>query len=299
MKNPNTSPVTPRTPGTSGTPKAPQSLGAVIGTGLHYCAISYTRLLSISFLYSIVSIIPSFIFPKNPVHAAAYGETTEQVTAAANQYHNLGFAGFIAGLVIASLTLMFYAALLHRLNSIAEGRDSGFGAAILQGLRKILPLWGLSIVFGIILFIIAVPLMILAATLIASSHQDPHGFIMMLMYVALLPLIWIAIMLYFSYFVLIVRNQGVFASLGQSWRLVYTHWWRTAFFVIGTAVLMIICTIIIAIIAALITENATVRILAIFAFQVFSLPVLAAILMACFHDLEARLAVKNSVRAVR
>lgn len=291
--NLNTNPVTPGYPVTPGTPKTPQSLGGVIGRGLHYCKISYTRILPISFIYSLFSLLPSFVYPKNPVHSAVTGEGTDQVAAAATQYQNMGFSGFIMGLIIVSLTFLFYAALFYRLNSITEGRDAGFGASILQGLRKILSMWGLSIVLGIILFIIAVPLMILAATLIAASHQDPNGFIIIVMFLALIPIIWIAIMLYFSFFVLIIRNKGVFASFGESWRLVIGHWWRAAFFVIGTAVLMIICTLIIAIITALIMNNPRLVLATNFIFQIFAWPVVAAILMACFHDLEARLQLKK------
>lgn len=243
-------------------PKTPQSFGEVISTGWEYCTQAYTRILPISFLYSLVSVAPSLIFPEHPVHSVAQGNT-DQAVIQADQYQSMGLLGAVLGLVFASLTLILYAAFIYRLNSIVEGHDVGFGASLGRGTRKLLPLWGLAIMYGIFMII---------------------GLILLI-----IPGIYVSILLYFSFYVMILRNLGVFASFKQCMALVKGYWWRTFLLTFGMGIVMIILAVLISL--PLLDYNVP-RILALLVFQTIALPVVVGILLAYYLDLEARLQLK-------
>jgi hypothetical protein len=110
--------------------------------------------------------------------------------------------GMILTSVIAYLAFMaFYNALYYRIDAFAFNRDSGAGAAVKVGFRKILP-----VLFAAILFVLAV--------IVGSILLIIPGLILMVSLFLYMPLI-------------VCDNKGSISALSTSHKLVWGNWWRT------------------------------------------------------------------------
>lgn len=169
-------------------PNQPQSYSDIFKTAYKIGKATFLKILPLYILLAVLNIAIQLIstWLKGP-----------------EKENNMGLLFFA---VISTLVLFYFvyalmAGIIYRLNSNIKNQDPGLNASLIFGSKKALPmlavaiLYGLSIMVGLVLFII--------------------------------PGIMASIYFIFALY-LIVMGYGIIGSLKESFQLVRHHWWRTA-----------------------------------------------------------------------
>ncbi len=118
-------------------------------------------------------------------------------------------------LLLIPVSLVIFIAVVARINAVAENEEMSLGASIGVGLNRFFPMLGCWIVFTLAIMVGFLLLVI-------------PGFILM-------------ISLSFAFYLVIVERQGPVEAIGNSHRLVWGNWWRTA--VLMTIIMFIIAAV--------------------------------------------------------
>jgi hypothetical protein len=180
---------------------APRGIGQVLDAVFRLTRLAFTRMLPFAVLAGLLSAVPFVYFITS-------GALDNPATLAAFE---LSPAYWITTLLMVPLNFLVYGAGITRIESIAQGADVGFGAAVSRTLPRILP-----IVVASILYVLAVCV----------------GLVLLLV-----PGLILAVSLYMFLPAILLDGKGPAESIGYSHKLVWGNWWRVA--TISTVALII------------------------------------------------------------
>ena len=178
----------------------PQPIGKVLDNGIRLCLSTFKSVVGIAFVGAIISNLPNLYSPAQQAGQALQAEQMSQ------------FMGVALITMVASL--VFYNAVVFRINAIASSKETGLATSLSIGLKKLLP-----VLIGLILYIVAV--------IIGSVLLIIPGMILMMS------------LLFYS-MLIVVDDSSIFASLKSSHRLVWGNWWRTTTVLMVPAILMMV-----------------------------------------------------------
>jgi len=178
----------------------PQSIGKVLDNGIRLCLSSFKSVVGIALLGAIISNIPNLLTPTP--HA---GQALQ-----AGQMKQLGGIMLIASFV----GMAFFNALIYRINASASNEETSLGAALITGLKKLIP-----VLIGMLLYILIV--------MLGSVLLVIPGIILMMS-------------LFFYSILIVVDDRTIFDALKTSHRLVWGNWWRTSTVLMVPAALMLV-----------------------------------------------------------
>lgn len=173
---------------------APQSIGEVLDSTFKLYKHSFGKLLGLILIYAILANVPSII-------SAFTGGNMGMMS----------MAGLISLIPVMIVCGILYAALLYKTNALAINDSDAAERSVQVGVRKLLPLIGLGILY-------------MLAILLGSVLLIIPGIILMLSLAMSIPL-------------LVIDDEGVIESLKHSHRMVWGNWWRVA--VIFTVVMIL------------------------------------------------------------
>lgn len=180
-------------------PASPQSIGGVLDDGFRLYRASLGKIWGLAFLASLVSQLPSAFMPPAAEMAAA-GEAIMPTVLI------LVAVSLVAG-------MFFLGAIIARIDAVADQQPMTLGGAFGVGFKKMLPLLGAAVLYGLAMFV---------------------GLILLVV-----PGIILGLSLAFCVYAVVLDDVGPVTALTASHRLVWGNWWRTLVIIsVGMVVLM-------------------------------------------------------------
>lgn len=192
-------------------PASPQSIGQVLDGSFRLTAAAFRHTWLLALLAGLASYAAS-------AYQFTRGDTVVQALTAPQDpvYWSLYVGGVL-------LSMLFFAVILLRIDSLAGGTAAGTGA-LPTALRR-LPLLIVLLVLTMVALIVGLVLLLIP------------GLILMISLMLATP-------------ILLLEDKGPFASLTASHRLVWGHWWRTAAIITVAGIIMIVLYFIFGLIGA-------------------------------------------------
>jgi hypothetical protein len=195
---------------------------------------------------------------------------------------------WIVYIVCVLLTLMLFAAATLRQAAVAAGRTSSSGAELSEALRKLLPLTLLTVIAGIL----AVALGELIIPWMQSTSMPLR---IAADLVALAGIYW-AVAVLFAWPAVLLLKLRPFDAVVHSVRLVRSHWWSSFLFWFAALVLLLVCLAAAAVPAFLwpfaasgeLVGATALAVVAAIVINAIGLPLISALILARFGDLEVR-----------
>lgn len=171
-------------------PDQPQSIGKVLDSGFKLFSRSIKPAFMLAIIPSVISALPDLV-------AGLMAKRLFEP-----DFSNVGFVVALIVFFGATIIISFaiYNALLFRIWGIAQDKDPGFTDSLIKGFKKLFP-----VLFGSLFYLIAVVI----------------GFCLLIV-----PGIIISLSLIYYSFLIVLKDEGVIASLKHSHRLVWGNWWR-------------------------------------------------------------------------
>lgn len=174
---------------------SPQSIGGVLDDGFRLFRASLPQVVVLAFVGTLAGQLPNML-----------GADPQSLS-------GIGAALLVAFVVSLLLSLGFYGAVVGRMNGVARQQELSVGDALSLGLRRLLPLVAVTVLYIIVLML---------------------GFLLLLV-----PGIIFGLSLMFSFYVVLLEGKGPLAGLAESHRLVWGNWWRTLVIVsVATVIVM-------------------------------------------------------------
>lgn len=199
-------------------PAQPQTIGGVLDTSFRLYKASIAAVWPFCLIMAVGGALPTLYLL---VKRGAVADATDPTV----MLSILTEPGYWLTYVFTALfTLCGLAAIYMKLHAIGTDTEMSTGDALQVGLRRTLPLFFMSILFGFVLMI---------------------GFILLLV-----PGFILVVSLMLSYAVMVIEGTGPLTSLNASHRLVWGNWWRCATIAtIGLFVLLVIYAAVVMVIA--------------------------------------------------
>jgi hypothetical protein len=247
----------------------PRSIGDVLDASFKLYSVAFSPALPLSAAIAVLGCMPSII----PLFTG--GALTDPLAIIAVLFS----PAFLLGLLLALLaSLACSIALLVQIEAVARRRSVGIGTALNTGLRRLLPVfvstivWGCIIAFGMLLLVLP-------------------GLIVMVSMVFAMPAI-------------VLDDKGALESLGYSHRLVWGLWWHAATLVsvMGIPFLIVLLgpSLVIGVIAMVVALSPTALLIGEIALTVVAsallVPYMLALMLETYRDLKLR---KESTAAAR
>lgn len=238
-------------------PTEPQTIGNILDSGFRLYFSSFKHIALFALGMALAGLVPSFMI--NTSDPSGLGVLA-----------NLPL--FYGSLLIVSIVnFIFIGAMIHRMNSVTSEQLSGIGSSLRIGLRKFLPMFAMSLLYG---------LAVMAGTILL-----------------IIPGIFLSVAFILAHIALITENRGPIDALGRSWELVKNNWWRT-FIIISVAffIYMMLYSVFVMIYGVTIAMSGP-EAFAEYAIyldaggalvNLFCYPMLIAIMLAQFSDLRLR-----------
>jgi len=229
-------------------PKKPQDLTEIFITGWNLGKSTFEQIVPFTLIYGIANVLHLSFF------SFEAGEANQAAVSP-----NFGFLNLLLSIVFISINLAVFSSIVYRINAQIEGKALDFNKDLMFGINKLTSVWPLTIVYA---FCVVVGLILLVV-----------------------PGIYLAILLYFSFYYVILKDVKVIDSLRKSKDLVSSNWFRTAAVLIGTgAVFAIFLQLLIFPFHHLPMIMALIEI----AYYALVMPIFFGIYMALYYDLEVR-----------
>ncbi len=167
----------------------PQPIGKVLDHGFKLFTLTYTRVIAFSLAAAIISYLPNLFIP---------GLSSPDLNVLLQAMRNYWWL-FLVTIII---SMVFYNAMYYRIHYAVQDPDKDFANALATGIKKALPVFLASILFGL-----AIGLGLIAL---------------------IVPGIILSLSLLFYQALIIIDNEGITSALKTSHRLVQGNWWRTA-----------------------------------------------------------------------
>ena len=261
-------------------PDGPQSVSQVLDTGFRVFKVSLVRCLLFGAVAMIAGQLPN-------IYSLARGEP---------------FGGYLRGdpvtIVLAVLgsviAVYFSAVILIRQREVAQGGRRPMRVELVEGLRRMPALLGVTAVS--IALLAVVPALLLASDLKEVS-PSAHLPITIVSAVLAVPIVWLLPGLSMAVVVAALTRNGMLASLKQGIWLAWRSWWRTMLTFIVWAVLLVVLNLVAVILLMLalqvfgasdvITLSAATPVVFV-GLRALGLPFLVAILLAVYGELMVR-----------
>jgi hypothetical protein len=276
-------------------PTEPLTIGGVLDDGLRIYRETFTKVWVFGLIAGIISLPLTF--------------TANQLDPEAPSLPAIG-AFFLIIFVMSMVTLILYAMLIARMDSIVRGQAMSFGAAVGRGLRRAPAYIGAALLFALMIGLAVMLTVLIAAIIVAltvavlgAGGESPVAAVLTILIATLfgfLPAAYLSVTFFFYNYAAVMDDKSPIGALAYSVRLIRGHWWRTAavltiaFFIIGVAYIIVIVVTGAADIAAA-TGSALPRWLTLLmdyviapAFQVVLSPLFYALPMAVYNDLKLR-----------
>ena len=173
---------------------APESIGGVLDNGFKLFRASFVPLFPLVVLSTLATTVPATFFSRYVQRFAGEGLPTWT--------RELGAEIFVGGVLTFLLVVVFTAAILVRIDAVANGRSMSLGQAFTAGLGRTPALFGTMLLAFLIVF--------LGCLLVVIP-----GIILSVWYI-------------FAPYVAAIESRGPIESLARARALVRGHWWRTA-----------------------------------------------------------------------
>ena len=238
-----------------------RSIGDVLDASFKLYAAAFSHSMPLSAAIAVLGCMPSL------VPLLTDGALTDPLAIIAVLFS----PAFLLALLLALLaSLACYIALLVQIEALAQRRSVGIGAALNTGLRRLLPVFVSTIVWGLI---IALGMVLLVVP----------GLIVMVSMVFAMPAI-------------VLDDKGALESLRYSHRLVWGAWWHAATLVsvMGIPLLVVLLgpSLVVGIIAMVVAPSPAVLLIAELALTVVASTLLApymlAVMLETYRDLKLR-----------
>lgn len=135
----------------------------------------------------------------------------------------ISIAFCVLGGIILGPLFIYYC--VKTLNNVATGITESVKDIIIAGFKKILPLWGTYIIYGVIVSLALIPFMVIIgitafiSTLIPGSGIITAIIMIIGMLAGYVLLIWMAIAFSYSFYILMLEDKTIEQSLKGSWEL--------------------------------------------------------------------------------
>ncbi len=286
-------------------PSEPQPVGGVLDDWLRLFRCSFRRCWILALIAAGAGMALQLLAVPRPPRAGMTLLQYLQQTASTVRTPQVIVGDVIFWLIV----LVVYGALLAQQAAVARGDESqSVGDSLWAGLRRLPRMLLGGLLLALILGAIILPAAISAGLLI-GLHQAGRESVPLLLGAALgmlalaLLLLYVWVRLEFWLPVIFVENCGGAASLGRSWRLVKGHWWRVTAITFVAGIIMWILNLAIGgtlgLIGGILASHGLgpgdilyrIRIGAALALiaRVVTMPLLAAVWLAIYHDLRLRL----------
>lgn len=238
-------------------PSEPQTIGNVLDAGFRLYFRSFKYIVLFALVMALMGLVPSLLIkPGDP--------------SGVDVLANLPlFYGLL--MIVSIFNFIFIGAMIHRMNSVTTGQVSLIGSSLTVGVRKFLPMFAMSLLYG---------LAVMAGTILL-----------------IIPGIFLSIAFILGHIALITENRGPIDALGRSWELVKNNWWRTFVIIsVGFFIYMMLYSVFAMIYGVSIAMSGP-EAFAEYAFfldaggalvNLFCYPMLIAIMLAQFSDLRLR-----------
>ena len=286
-------------------PSEPQPIGGVLDDWLRLFRCSFRRCWTLALTAAVAGVVLQLlVIPRPPRLGLSLLQYLQQT---ASMVHTPQV--IIGEVIFWLIVLVVYGALLAQQAAVARGDESqSVGDSLSAGLRRLPRMLLGGLLLALILGVVILPAAI-SAGLLVGLHQAGREPMPLLLGAALgmlalaLLLLYVWVRLEFWLPVIFVENCGGAASLGRSWRLVKGHWWRVTAITFVAGIIMWILNLAIGgtlgLIGGVLASHGfgpgdilyRIRIGAALALiaRVVTMPLLAAMWLAIYHDLRLRL----------
>jgi len=233
---------------------SPQSIGGVLDDGFKLFRASLPRVIVLAFVGTLAGQLPNMLVT-DPQSISAVSTTL-----------------LLAVLASLLLSLGFYGAVVGRMNGEAQQQPLSAGDALALGLRRLLPLVAVTVLYMVIMML---------------------GFLLLI-----IPGIIFGLSLMFSFYVVLLEGKGPLAGLAESHRLVWGNWWRTLVIIsVATVIVMAAYLLVVFVVGAVFALGDTVDFVeSLQTVEIIVTPLLGAVAgplfyalsLAAYYDLKLR-----------
>lgn len=289
-------------------PTVPRSIGGVLDDSIQLFRASFSKAAVPALLMAVVTVVQLLVqLSTGTLGARSNGA---QGVAAAATAASAAAGSALLSLLASLFDIVLYGTIVLIIIGVARGQAPTFGTAFAGAWRRFGAMLGASILVGLIggfgLLLAALPIFLNLSGLAGATFPQivarltPQVFESLLLS---LPVIYVLFRIMLYTVPILAESQSASQSIGTSWRLVGGNWWRTSTvaFVLGIVVyvLMIIVIAVAGAGAAFVvssragTQQGAVAAalsvgLALGATRLISAPLLAAMFVALYRDLQLR-----------
>lgn len=200
-------------------PVAPKSVGGVLDTAIRVYSRSLLPCMPLIIVGAVLMAIPSLMM-----------SGVQQQAAAGNPFAALEVFRSprvsLTVLVVMLFYIAIYGGLVAQIDAIARGERLKVGAALGLGLQRLPTMFGVGILFGLMVGI---------------------GFLLLI-----IPGIYVAVVFMLSSFLPVIERKGVVESLSTSARLIRGNWWRSFGIMLVALAIMYVLILVVGIIAGVV-----------------------------------------------
>ncbi len=267
-------------------PSAPRSIGGVVDDSIRLYRAAFTESWPLALCWQVLAAVPLMIIQLQ-IRGASPGNPQAMLA----MLKSPGI--WLLYLVTMVITLVFYNALVVRIDGFVKTSIESFGRSVAAGFRLLPRMILLVILLLAALGAVAVIAAVLFAVL-GTTASPAVRIVLGSAFVLIAVYVWGR--LFLANVALVVEDAGALKSLRISWALIKNHWWRTAtVYTIGLIIALVFYVLIGLLngLAAALLHNSLGAVIAFS--QLVSvvggtvlLPFLTAVLLAMYYDLKLR-----------
>jgi hypothetical protein len=267
-------------------PTAPRSIGGVLDDAFRVYRESFATSWVLALCWHVFLAVPLIIIQLR-IRGAPPGNPQAMLEMVKSP------STWLLYLVAMLVTLVFYNALLARIDAFVRSEIGSYGESLATGIRLLPRMLLLAILMLAALAAVAVVAAVVFAVLGAAGSTLVR-IVVGTAFVVLGTFVWGR--LFLANVAAVVEDAGALKSLGISWALIKDHWWRTAT-VYGVAVIIALVFYVVigffdGLIAAMLHDSAGTMVgvsqLISIAGGTVLMPYLTAVLLAIYYDLKLR-----------
>jgi hypothetical protein len=136
----------------------------------------------------------------------------------------------LLSILVGLITLVFYSAMIARIDDVASQGSMSLGQSLSVGLRY----WGRAFLMVLIMMVFMIPVLVPLGLATASIQGGTLPTSPLSAGISLLATIYVFVLLFLfgraflAYVVLVLEDARAWASIRRSWNLTRGHWWRCA-----------------------------------------------------------------------
>lgn len=246
-------------------PTAPRSIGGVLDDAIRLYRHALPKCLPLVLISVVIMLVPAVLLAMRM--QSTVGADPTAVLSLFKQP-----SVWLTYLLLFIISVAVYNAIIIHINALAHDESPTLSQSFGAGLPRVLPMFGMAIVF---LLVVAVGTVLLV-----------------------IPGIYLWGILQFAFIPLLIDKTGIFASFGISRRLVKGNWWRATTIITVAFIIIYILLLIIGLTGGVIAgisgagagvfTNMVVQQLVSAVLNIFLMPFLPSVMLAVYYDLKLR-----------